>query len=264
MIEIEIDAKPYHALSYLNAGPKRTGYYYDTLPFLRGRVRGLPSGWAALVATGDLQGRSDFGDADETLLGVTVADELPEVQEIAGLPDPTECLGFMAGDFYTVPNASKRGGTGDVRLVWQIMAETFGELCGVAGNHDTFGEGKGASSRPPQACLDGRVVTLGALRIGGVSGIDGGGGFGLQRKEPGHYANLLDSVLRERPDILVLHAAPFVDKRHVGSQMIADLLRDSGFAGLVICGHCSWPERIQQIGQATVLNVHEAVVTLGE
>ena len=261
---VELESNPYHALSYLNAGPKREGHRYDTLPFLRGRVQGLPSGFRALVAMGDLQGRSDFGVDDETLLGVAVANELAEVQAGAGLPDPAECLGLLAGDFYTVPNASKRGGTGDVRLVWQVMAETFRGLCGVAGNHDTFGGGKGASSRPPQDCLDGRVMALGALRIGGVSGIAGGGGFTLQRKEPGKFASMLESVLTERPDILVLHAAPFVDKRHVGSEWVADILRASRYQGLVICGHCHWPERIQQIGQATVLNVHEAVVTLGE
>lgn len=264
-MHVELQSDPYHSLTYLNAGSKREGYRRDTLPFLRGRVTGLPEGFPALVVTADLQGRSDFGDTDETLLGVQVADELPEIQEAAGLPDPFDCPVFLAGDLYTLPNAAKRGGTGNVRLVWQVMSEVFASVAGVAGNHDTFADsGAGRAARPPSGCLDGNVIEAGNWRIGGVSGSIGHGGSfaGLQKKPGAEFARLLDLVLYQSPDILILHASPFVDERHVGSQMITDRLVSSGFSGLVLCGHCPWPERVQTVGRATVLNVHEAVVTL--
>ena len=73
---------------------------------------------------------------------------------------PIDCLGLLAGDFYTVPNAKKRSGTGDVRLVWQMLQEAFNDLWSVAGNHDTFQDRNREShllARPPPNCLDGKV-----------------------------------------------------------------------------------------------------------
>ena len=264
-MQIELQPEPYHTLSYLNAGTKREGCRYDDLPFLRGRITGLPPGPPALVATGDLQGRSDFGDDEETLLGVAVADDLPEIHESAGIPDPSDCCGFLIGDLYTVPNATKRGGTGNVRLVWQVMSETFGSLAGVAGNHDTFSNpAERGSARPPRHCLDGSFIDVANWRVGGVSGSIGRPetSISLKKKAAVDFVRMLGPVLEQKPDILVLHASPFVDERHVGSQLISDCLIDADYSGLVLCGHCPWPQRIQMIGKATVLNVHEAVVTL--
>lgn len=265
-MHIELQPDPYHSLTYLNAGTKRAGYRYDTLNFLQGRIAGLPSGPPALVAMADLQGRSDFGDADETLLGVAIADEIEDIQKSAGLPDPFECPVFLAGDFYTVPNAAKRGGTGNVRLVWQFMTEVFQTVTGVAGNHDTFGDSMrdGAAARAPKGCLDGNVIDVGSWRVGGISGSIGHPKtfLSLQKKAGGDYARLLKSVLLAKPDMLILHVPPFVDEQHVGSQMITDCLVASRFSGLVLCGHCPWPERVQTVGRATILNVHEAVITL--
>jgi len=265
-MQIEIQDEPYYSLSYLNAGTKREGQRWDALVFLRGRITGLPEGMPALVAMGDLQGRSDFGDAEETLLGVAVAEMMPEIQEAAGLPSPFDCPVFLAGDFYTVPNAAKRGGTGNVRLVWDVLREVFASVCGVAGNHDTFTDSPGGASphsRPPRECLDGQVIAMGNLRIGGVSGsVSGRESLTLQKKDEASFLRLLNAVLVEKPDILVLHTPPFVDDRHVGSTMVTDTLVSYGFSGLVLCGHCPWPERVRTVGRATVLNVHEAVVTL--
>lgn len=140
-VTVGIEERPYHELEFLDAasGKKSSGSMRARLPFLRGEVTGLPAGFPAIIATGDLQGRSDFGDADETLLGCDVSDKLPALHHDAGLPNPGECLGLMAGDFFTVPNAAIRGGTGDVTAVWHRMSDVFGQLVGVAGNHDIFG-----------------------------------------------------------------------------------------------------------------------------
>jgi Icc-related predicted phosphoesterase len=264
-MDIVLESDPYYAISYLNAGPGGSGCRNETLPFFRGRVKGLPPSFPALVATADLQGRSDYGEGAETLVGVSVAEVIKEAHSLIGFPSPTDCLACLAGDFYTLPNATKRGGTGNVRLVWAAMSETCRAVCGVAGNHDTFTDSMEASAeRPPGGCLDGNIIKLGEWRIGGVSGSVGRAEsfISLQKKSGEDFAHLLNHVLQRKPDILILHAAPFIDRHHVGSQIVAECLIKSGFPGLVICGHCHWPQRLHKLGEATVLNVHEAVVTL--
>ena len=115
MVGIELTNTPYYEMPFLNAAAGRKGgAVRERLPFLRGLISGLPSGCPPLVAAGDLQGRSGFGDDPLTLLGCRVAEVLPNIHAEAGLPSPASCIGLLAGDFYTVPNAAKRGGTGDV------------------------------------------------------------------------------------------------------------------------------------------------------
>jgi len=252
-------------MEFLNAGPGRTGPQFEQLPFLKGTIEGIPSDWPPIVAIADLQGRSEFGDTAESLIGCRVAEELHCIHESAGLPDPRDCLGLLGGDFYTVPNAKKRGGTGDVRLVWQMMSEAFGEVWGVAGNHDTFreaGEDYRALSRPPHNCLDGKVVDSYGLRIGGVSGSLSSSNKEYRKKTAEVFSRLLGDVLLNEPDILVLHLPPFANERNVGSEMVSNLIIDSGYEGLIICGHVPWKDRVQKVGKATCLNTHEAVMTL--
>ena len=64
------------------------------------------------------------------------------------------------------------------------------------------------------------------------------------------------------PDILVLHLPPFADASNVGSEMVRDIIMQWDYEGLVICGHVPWRNRVQEIGKATCLNAHEAVITL--
>jgi len=52
------------------------------------------------------------------------------------------------------------------------MRAYFAGIAGVLGDHDLLGEAAGPYS-PPGDCLDGRVVEIGGLRSGVVSGIDG-------------------------------------------------------------------------------------------
>jgi len=100
---IKIEQAPYFELPFLNAAPGRQRVAVrERLPFLRAVVSGLPPGAPPIVATADLQGRSEFGDTDDSLLGCAVADALPEIQTAAGLHAPEASLGLLAGDFYSI------------------------------------------------------------------------------------------------------------------------------------------------------------------
>ena len=260
-IKIELASEPYQEMPFLNAaGGRKGGAVRERLPFFRGKVTGLPLGCSSLVATGDLQGRTDFGDDPATLLGCGVAEALTDIHAQAGLPNPASCLGILAGDFYTVPNAAKRGGTGDVSGVWARMRGTFGGLAGVLGNHDLFGEAR-SPRLPPTDCLDGHVIEFGGLRIGGVSGIVGSVDR-TNRRGPDEFEEVLLSVLIDSPDIVVLHAAPQADDGAPGDETIAAACKSVDFSGLIICGHVHWRSRVQRCGNAVCLNVDGAVVTL--
>jgi len=253
MLSLTLKSTPYHTLPYFDAAAGG-GRVRKDLPFLRGQVRGLPAGAPSLVALADLQGRAEL-DADPTsLLGCAVAADLPAIQAAAGLPPPLHSMGLLAGDLYTVPGADRRGGTGDVTAVWQHAAACFSSLAGVRGNHDLLPE-------PPPTCLDGGVVTLAGLRIGGVSGIVGDPAR-VNRHRAEAFAALLARVIAANPHVIVLHLSPRIDAIHRGDEIVRQTLERLDYAGLVISGHLHWPQRVHTIGRATVLNVHEAVVTL--
>lgn len=52
------------------------------------------------------------------------------------LPPIARMGAILAGDLYSVPEANKRGGYGDVADVWSAFASRFAWVAGVAGNHD--------------------------------------------------------------------------------------------------------------------------------
>lgn len=262
MITVELPREAYREMPFLNAaGGRSGGPVRERLPFFQGKIRGLPDGSPTLVAMGDLQGRTGMGSEASTLLGCGVAAALPSIQAEAGLPDPRLCVGILAGDLYAVPNAAKRGGTGDVSEVWRDLRQCFGSMVGVMGNHDIFGEAINPQA-PPEDCLDGKVIEIGGLRIGGVSGIVGSPGR-TNRRSVEEFVEVLLSVLVESPHIVVLHAAPQADDGAPGEEALSTAIKSFGFDGLIVCGHVHWRYRVQRCGSATVLNVDGAVVTLG-
>jgi hypothetical protein len=261
MIEINLQQSAYYELPFLNAAPGRRGIAVrEKLPFLRAVVTGLPQGAPPIVATADLQGRSEAGETADTLLGCAVADALRAIQATGGLPAPETSLGLLAGDFYSFPNAVKRGGIGDVSEVWFRMSRRFNCLAGVFGNHDLFGEPQ-CPCHPPDELLDGTVRELAGLRIGGVSGIIGDPSR-ANRRSPDGFADQLVQVLDQRPDILLMHAAPQIGDGAPGEPLIAERIQEANYEGLIVCGHVHWRERVQRCGRAPVLNVDGAVVTL--
>ena len=89
---------------------------------------------------------------------------------------PVEQVGvLLCGDFYTVPNLDKRGGSGDATSVWNAFSNEFSWVVGVAGNHDTFGidASKPPMFRSPLHFLDCNSKLICGLEIASVSGIVG-------------------------------------------------------------------------------------------
>lgn len=233
------------------------------LPFFRGLAEGLPEGCAAVVCASDLQGRvSDGGEL--ILLGEALADQLGVLAE-SGLLPPPEALGvILAGDLYTVPGADRRGGTGDVRSVWECMAVAARWVAGVAGNHDDFGtvrQHRRLTATEGVVILDGEVCELGGVRFGGVGYVVGNPDKPGKR-ESETQLGLLEEVLVDDPDVLVVHEGPHMGRHQSGSPDVSALLEAAGGPRLVICGHNPWRPALAELGESTVLNVHERVVVL--
>lgn len=241
---LSIEPKPFRELRYLNAS-RRGRAETARLPFHRGRAE-LPRAWDALVVASDLQGIATpaWGEP-AALLGVSVAREIDAM-------DLGRVVVVLAGDLYSVPEANKRGGFGDVSSVWNAFAEV-GEVIGVAGNHDDV------SRVSRGTLLDGDVVDVDGVRIGGVGLIAGNDEKPGRRSEDVQLEKLYDAMLC---DVLVLHEGAHIDDDHEGSVAVRDALEDANMK-LVVSGHRPWAEPLARIGRATqVLNVHERVVVL--
>ena len=242
---LSIESKPFRELRYLNAS-RRGRAEVARLPFHRGRAE-LPRAWDALVVASDLQGIATVAWGEPAaLLGVSVAREIDAM-------DLGRVVIVLAGDLYSVPEANKRGGFGDVSSVWDAFAQ-IGDVVGVAGNHDDV------SRVARGTLLDGDVVEIDGVRIGGVGRVIGDEAKPGRRSEDAQLERLYDGPLL--CDVLVLHEGPHIDDDHEGSAAIRDALEDAR-VNLVVCGHRPWSEPLARVGRATqVLNVHERVVVL--
>jgi len=207
----------------------------------------LPTAWDALVVASDLQGIATPGWGEPAaLLGVSVARAIDEM-------DLGRVVVVLAGDLYSVPEANKRGGFGDVSSVWEAFANV-GDVVGVAGNHDDV------SRVVNGTLLDGDVVDIDGVRIGGVGLVIGDEEKAGHRSEDDQLERLYDGPILS--DVLVLHEGPHIDRDHEGSTAIRDALEDARVK-LVVCGHRPWSEPLARIGRATqVLNAHERVLVL--
>lgn len=277
------ETKPILEVPFLNAGRGQGSFYVDKLPVHLGTVDALPDGVSALVLTADLQGRSRFEDSigPPPLLGESLPTKL--VNEI--LPEldlPAGRVGaLLAGDFYTVPNLDKRGGSGDVVPVWQAFGNQFDWVAGVAGNHDVFGSDAEQSNfqrswKKTQAStrvarklgcsrlhyLDEQSVTLDGLRIAGVSGIIGYP-TKLQRRSEEDYLFAIESVLESQPDVLILHDGPDdPGLKQRGSSSVRETLEAHGDV-LVVRGHSHWSQPFVELKHGVqVINVDCRVAIL--
>ncbi|NVI98559.1 metallophosphoesterase [Myxococcus sp. AM009] len=264
---LKLEAEPLALWTYLSAAPGG-GAEIQNLPLLQGKVDALPAGLDALVVTSDLQGvapRALLGGA-VALLGEVLADGLASLSAEGMLP-PLEHTGVvLAGDLFSDDSALVRGASGDVRSVWEAFGQQFRWVVGVAGNHDTFGSAREQArffrQRPEQRMLDGDVVEVDGLRVGGVSGIIGRPDKPGRRDEEA-FLRSLRHVLRQDPALLVLHQGPDVPgTRMRGSAAIREGLpaRDDL---LVICGHAHWDTPLVSLPAGPqVLNVDSRAVHL--
>jgi 3',5'-cyclic-AMP phosphodiesterase len=244
---------------YLNAS-SRGGTVTERLPVLRGTLTG--DGFAdeldAIIACSDLQGIVRGRDNAATLLGVAVAETLEQLAFDRVLPPAARTGVILAGDLYSVPTADKRGGLGDVADVWAAFAESYAWVAGVAGNHDD------AAKVPELATnvhlLDGDVVSLDGIRIGGVGGIIGNPEKPMRRSERDFLARI-DRGIDAGLDLLVLHQGPSGGEHQRGTTEIRDTL-EAGDVGLTICGHCHWDDPLAEHAAGQILNVDARVVVL--
>jgi Icc-related predicted phosphoesterase len=227
----------------------------------------LPHGVSAIIATADLQGRERFQESPNgmpRLLGESLPNRLAkEILPDLGL-DTGNTGVFLAGDLYTVPALDRRGGSGDVRAVWDALGDAFSWVIGVAGNHDTFGADPTATPRFPRHLhyLDNDRVSIDGLEIAGLGGIIGNPRRPRRRSE-NQYVECLETLLQHRTDVLITHDGPNDPVGgHRGSPRIREVVER--FApSLVVRGHAHWNQPLARLsGGVQVLNVDARVVVL--
>jgi 3',5'-cyclic-AMP phosphodiesterase len=244
-----LDSEPVHHVRVLNA---RSGGGTETtrVPILLGVVDGLPDSLDGLIIAGDLQGRAPAYDGLLQLSGVTVAEELAQLAEEGTLPPLSRMGAVFTGDLYIVPDASKRGGFGDVSPVWRAFLERCAWVTGVAGNHDDV------SALPPAAVLlDGTHASFDGLRIGGVGLICGNAAKPGRRDEVEQLA-AIELMSGEALDLLVLHEGPDGAEGQRGHPRIGTV------APFIVCGHVHWKVPLFVHEGGVVLNVDSRVVVL--
>lgn len=263
---LDLEEQPLAAVRYLNAA-RGGGTVSERLEISRGRVRGLPAGLDAVIATSDLQGvvRDKRGGAS-TLLGIAVAEQLEELAFDGALP-PAEHTGvLLAGDLFSVPDADKRGGHGDVAEVWRAFAERFAWVAGVAGNHDDV---SGLTSGGNLHLLDGDVAEPGGLRVGGV-GLIAGNPEKRGRRAEDDQLERLELVAMSEVDILLCHEGPGGEIGDPRRPSERDQLGHPGIRAIVeehavpltVCGHVHWPHPLATHKRGAILNVDARAVVL--
>jgi len=264
MLRVSSLAKaPVHRLRYLNAG-KRGGAEPARLDVQQAQLTGLPdSGIEALLVASDLQGRSPSFGGESRLLGEALAEELEQFA-VADLVPALDRIGvILCGDLYSVPEANKRGGHGDVSDVWYAFADRFRWVAGVAGNHDGFGSDKARRRLGDVAnvhLLDGDCVDVDGLRLGGVGYISGDPAKRGRRDEDDQLA-AVEMVLEQCLDILILHEGPRGGDGQRGNARIRHLVERAP-AHLVACGHVHWPEPLATVGSSQCLNADSRAILL--
>lgn len=231
-------------------------------------ARGLGEA-GGLVVTGDLQFRGVPSEPSGAgpLAGVVVAEELARLCRASALP-PAQDLGVvLTGDLYCGPDLDRRGESGDVREVWEAFATHFGFVCGVAGNHDTFGslsEEDAFCSPGGPILLDLATVEWAGVRIGGLGGIVGSPERRNRRSEDEYLAAVDLLVTDGELDMLVLHESPAVAPAGLpGNPRLASVLARSPRPLLTCCGHVHWDLALASLSERSqVLNADGRCVVL--
>lgn len=272
------DPTPLHELACRTAAGAGAGAVDARIVVTRATTGDLPTALDALLVASDLQAREaprPYGTPPR-LIGEAVAEELALLAELGGpsWPDLSRTGVLLCGDLYAAPGADERGASGDVRTVWAaFVGAGFRWVCGVAGNHDRFGDSAAAeaefAARPGVHLIDDGVsVTLDGLRVAGIGGILGNPGKPRRRSEA-DWSRALSRAAAAAPDVLVLHEGP--DDPTAGLRgspfvrtALAALPEQIGRRLLVLCGHCHWPSPLQgggdRGGGAQVFNADGRVV----
>jgi Icc protein len=249
---LSIDEAPFHELAYQRVRSRGRGVEWTSLEVRRATVDVLPDSLDGLFLCSDLQGAIP-GEGPVPLVGEQLAEELKALSLLGEIPEASRLGVVVAGDLYARAELDRRGGHGEVRSIWEAFASASLWVAGVAGNHDLVNGAfpSGGWHRHNMHLLDGEIVELSGLRIGGISGVVGEGGKPYHRDE-GAFANLVKQLSGRGPDLLVLHEGP--DDPAAGFPGNA-AIRDALDGGLIVCGHDHWPQPLAELGGAQVLNV---------
>lgn len=192
------------------------------------------------------------GLVESVPVGLVLPEILAEIVRDMGMR-PERVAVLLCGDLY---GSVERGATGDVTSVWAAFEEVFPRVVGILGNHDLLPE------FAPFEVLDGHEVSLGELRIGGVSGVIGNPRK-PNRKSPEDYRQSLHRVLRHPPDLLLLHESPRIEGVNLpGRADLAEWLSQTSIGTLICSGHVPWDTLTADLPPHQVLNVDQRVVIL--
>lgn len=238
------------------------GILHQRLPVFVGRNVALPPRLDGLVLTSDLQGMEPLSvTASPRPLGRLVADRLEELSQAQKIPSTHRMGLVLAGDLYSVPDLSRRGGSGLVDSIWLEFADRFRWVTGVLGNHDELQRREDLEARENIHLLDGETRNVDGMTIAGVGGIMGRP-TKLNRKTPEHFLGLLRTCIDRRPDLMVLHEGPSVEEVGLrGSPEIRKILEETP-PQTVVFGHCHWPDPVRTIADTILLNVDARVILL--
>ena len=262
MVRIEhIDPEPIHRIGYRNAR-SGGGTESSVLEILSAKA----SDWASAkqswsqatckrIAT-SIEGRGSL------LLGEVLEEHISMLAESGQLPPPSRMGVVLAGDLYSVPRTpTKRGGFGDVSMVWAAFADAARWVVGVAGNHDDFSQSVGTFGSGIVHLLDATSLASTEFLFGGVGQIVGNTrkpGKSIRRRAT---QDVWTVCLSQSPDVLVLHEGPGGDVGQFGNPALWDLIELST-TDLTICGHRHWDEPLAQLDGKQILNVDARVVVL--
>ncbi|MEO1523834.1 MAG: metallophosphoesterase [Planctomycetota bacterium] len=261
------EKEPVATIPFLNAGRRPRDYRTELLPIHFADVDGLPETLDGMVVCADLQGRETFassGGRMPRLLGEVIPGQLAELCENHG-HHPKRIGAVLAGDFYTVPALDRRGGSGDVTEVWRCFADEFAFVVGVAGNHDEFADSDRSGAprfASPLHFLDGQVIRVHGMSIGGVSGIIGNVRRPWRRTEE-DYSEAFVEVAAQQPQLIVMHDGPDDPVgRQRGHAPIRQWMEQMPKT-LIVRGHCHWTRPFVEYASGhQVLNVDSRVVVL--
>lgn len=259
---VDIAREPLERIPYITAASRGAGISYEWLPIYWGEMIGLPEEWDALVIASDLQGiaghRSVEGQeanqvvesarGTQKLLGEELAEMLALLLQIH-LPDldPAKVMVCLCGDLFT--DLARRGASGDPLPVWRAFRQYFGFVTGVTGNHDLLtkeGIDELSSTAGIHLFSDVGKFTYGGLTIAGLGGIIGRADKPNRMAEADYLENLR-RLVRQGPDILLLHESPKIEAHGLpGNPDIFEELEGAPVP-LVCCGHIHWEQGLAEL-----------------
>ncbi|AWB43635.1 hypothetical protein DCC85_04950 [Paenibacillus sp. CAA11] len=258
-----LSKEPAEFLGYTTAVRGDGPVAHTVLPIYFGEVTGLGDELDALIVTSDLQGTAETKQGDR-LLGEILPDFLAV---LLGVEKPDLELERMAvllcGDLYADPQ--HMGSSGDPLPVWRAFGQNFGRVIGVNGNHDLVDDAGVRELTEAQDMVyfhSPGCVKVQQLPIAGLSGIPGRTDKPNRMVEE-DYIQVLKSLLKKGPELVLLHQCPAVPEAgcagHWGTREVIEKAEPT----LICCGHVHWGQPLVELDNRTqILNADGRVFIL--